>query len=352
MAVHYYLSEVQPVKCVLITVPVVIAEADVEVVVDSTMTLPELAQKVDKIIASVRDLRGTPVFVDEPLSGDITVVQLGEKETRTTVKKVVVSGTLHKQIFYVDKNNNVKHTSEDLTFSKLVELREPRRVEKRRNVFIDFKNIDIDVNFELVRASRLHQTAVVSVTAKAVEDRQIFVQTCPKPKECPRGNLVRDGALENWADPLHPVFWGASNVARTNLSHTGSYAAEIGIINPTLPGALFQTLSRGIVGGRQYRLTFWVREDVFGGAATVSNFNLTAEVVFFDENGVQVGVGSQSLSSTGIPDASYSQVQFDTPLTDESAVSAMVRFSFTPGAGNTNTVKIDDVTLECVPLVV
>ena len=365
MAVQYYLSEVQPVRCVLVTVPIVIAEVDAEAVVDSTITLPELAIKVDKIIASVRDLKGTPVFTDEDdhhhyndddfgdpyqNTGSIVVSQLGERERRAVIRKIVVSGTIHKQIFYVDKNNVVKHTAEDLTFSKLVELKEPRRVARRREVFIEFRHIDIDVNWELQRASRLHQTAVVSVLAKAVEDRQIFVQTCPRPRECPQGNLVRDGGLENWADPLHPVFWGGSNLAQTTTSHSGAYAAELGIINPLLPGSLFQMASRGIVGGRQYRLTFWVREDIFGGAASVSNFSLNAEVVFFDVNGVQTGIGTQNLASTGIPDAGYSQVQFVTPMTDQNVASAMVRFTFTPGAGNTNTVKVDDVILECVPL--
>ncbi|MCL6634379.1 MAG: DUF3794 domain-containing protein [Peptococcaceae bacterium] len=350
MPVEFFFTETQPVRCIEIKVPVVVAEADVEVVVDSTVTLPELAVKVDKIIASVRDLKGTPVFTeeDEQTTGPITVVELGEHEPRrVVVKKVVVSGTLHKQIFYVNKNNEVRHTSEDLTFSKLVELKEPRRVHRKREVFIDFKNIDIDVNFELQRASRLHQTAVLSLIAKAVEDRQIFVQTCPRPKECPAGNLLRDGGLDAWADATHPVFWGASNVAQTTVAHSGSFAAEIGRLNTTLPGSLFQMVHRGIVGGRQYRLTFWVKEDAYG--ANISAFTLNAEVVFFDANGVQVGIGSQSLASTAIPDTAYSQVQFVTPSADENVASAMVRFSFIPAAGNTNTVKVDDVTLECVP---
>lgn len=349
--VEFFFSETQPVKCIEVKVPVVVAESDVEVVIDSVITLPELAIKVDKIITSVRDLKGNPVFVeeDEQTTGPITVVELGEMEPRRViVKKVVVSGTLHKQIFYVNKNNEVKHTSEDLTFSKLVELKEPKRVHKRRDVFIDFKNIDIDVNFELQRASRLHQTAVLSLTAKAVEDRQIFVQTCPKPKECPAGNLLRDGGFEVWADATHPVFWGASNVAQTTLVHSGAFAAEIGRLNPALPGSLFQMVTRGIVGGRQYRLTFWTMEDVLGAT---SAFTVNAEVVFFDEFGKQIGIGSQSLASTAIPDTAYSQVQFTTPVTDANVASAMVRFSFTPAAGNTNTAKIDDVMLECVPLV-
>lgn len=349
---QFLFSEVQPVKCIEIKVPVVVAEAPVETVVDSIATLPELAIKVDRIVASVRDLKGTPVFVeeDETATGPITSVEFGGREpSRVVVKKVVVNGTLHKQIFYVNKNNEVRHTSEDIPFSKLVDLKEPRRVVKRKDVFVDFKNIDIDVNFELQRASRLQQTVVLTMTAKAVEDRQIFVQTCPKPRECQAGNLLRDGGIEVWADAAHPVFWGASNVAQTIVVHSGSFAAEIGRLNPLLPGSLFQMVTRGVVGGREYRLTFWVREDILG--LGVSDFTLNAEVVYFDIRGVQVGVGSQTLASTAIPETAYSQVQFVTPRTDENVASALVRFSFIPGPTNTNTAKIDDVILECVPMV-
>jgi len=81
-----------------------------------------------------------------------------------------------------------------------------------------------------------------------------------------------------------------------------------------------------------------------------SAFTLQAEVLFFDENGVQIGIGSQTLSSTSIPETAYSQVQITTPITRDIVESAMVRFSFMPSQGNTNTVKIDDVVLECVPL--
>lgn len=345
---QYFLSEVQPVRCIEIKVPVVLEAVDFESVVDSTIILPELAMKIDKILVSVRDLKGTPVFVDELKSGDIVLVPAGALEREVTVKKVIVSGTLHKQIFYVNKNNEVKHIAEDLTFTKMEELKVPKKVNNKTDVFVQFHNIDVDVNWELQRASRLHQTAVVQLTAKVVEDRQIFVQTCPRPRECPPGNRLRDGGIEIWADPFHPAFWGASNVKQTATVHSGSFAAELGALNTTLPASLFQMTNRGIAGGREYRLTFWVREDVYG--ANVSTFNLTAEVVFFDESGIQIGIGTQSLSCAGIPDTAYSQVQFVTPRTQENVASAMVRFTFTPGTGNTNTVKIDDVSLECVPL--
>jgi len=176
---QYLFTETQPATCIEIKVPVVIEAVDVEQVVDSSLVLPELAIKVDKIMASIRDLKGTPVFVDENLSGDIILVPIASEHgslREFTVKKLIVSGTIHKQIFYVNKNNEVKHTAEDVPFSKMVELRTPRRITNRNDVFIQFHNIDVDINWELQRASRVHQTAVVQITAKVVEDRQIFVQ--------------------------------------------------------------------------------------------------------------------------------------------------------------------------------
>lgn len=361
MPEQYYYTEVQPVRCVEIRIPLVIASVDVEAVIDNVFTLPELAIKVDKIKASVRDLEGTPVFVDEDRrdhfdhrddhfhdrDDDFIMVHHDDRHPFRDLflKKIIVNGTLHKQIFYVNKNNEVKHASEDVPFSKLVELDEPVRVRNRRNVFIQFRHVDVDMNWELQRASRIHETAVIEATARVSEDRRIFVQTCPSPNEAPAGNLLRDGGLEAWAGPYSPVFWGGSNVAQTNTSHSGSFAAEIGLLNPQLPGALFQMVHKRIVGDCNYRLSFWVREDCLGAN---SAFSLTAEVVFFDQRGMQIGIGTQTLASTGIPDNSYSQVQFTTPDVDDSVDSIMVRFSFTPSSGNTNTVKIDDVVLECM----
>jgi hypothetical protein len=49
---QYLYTETQPATCIEIKVPVVIEAVDVEQVVDSSLTLPELAIKVDKIVAS------------------------------------------------------------------------------------------------------------------------------------------------------------------------------------------------------------------------------------------------------------------------------------------------------------
>ncbi|MDD4169507.1 MAG: DUF3794 domain-containing protein [Desulfotomaculaceae bacterium] len=346
MPEQYYYAEEQPVRCVELRLPLVIESVDVESVIDSTLTLPELAIKIDKIVASVRDVKATPVFVDETHSGDWVLVHKGQHHPHRDlfVKKIIVSGILHKQIFYVNKNNEVRHTSEDLPFSKMQELDEPRRVDNKNDVFVEFRNIDVDISWELHRASRVRQTALVQLTAKVMEEREIYVQTCPPRDEMPHGNLVKDGGFEAWAGPYSPIFWGGSNVAQTSQSHSGSYAAELGLLNPAIAGALFQMIRKGVAADCEYRLSFWVKEDALGNN---SNFTLTAEVVYFDEYGMQIGIGSETLTSAGIPDNGYSQVQVTAPMTDESVESIMVRFNFNPGANNTNTVKIDDVKLEC-----
>lgn len=356
MPEQYYYTEVQPVRCIAIRVPLVIESVDVEAVVDNVYTIPELAVRVDKIKASIRDLSATPVFVDEAHhhhdnynSKDNEYIMVHHDShhpfRELYLKKIIVTGTLHKQIFYVNRNNEVKHLSEDVPFSKLVELREPVLVQNKNDVFIQFRHVDVDTNWELHRACRLHQTAVIQATARVSEDRKIYVQTCPSPDEEPVGNLLRDGEMEAWAGDCAPVFWGASNVSRTSTAHSGSYAAELGRLNPQSSGSLFQMVHKRVVCDRQYRLSFWVREDLLGQR---SDFTLTAEVVFYDLYGTQIGVATETLSSASIPDNSYTQIQLATPVSDRNVDSILVRFNFMPGKGNTNTVKIDDAKLECM----
>jgi hypothetical protein len=346
---EYFYTESQPVRCLEIKVPVVVAKTNIEVAVDVIKDMPELVLKVDRIEATVRDLKGKPFFVEEVSPGEYELVPMKDKERNVLVKKVVVSGTLHKQIFYVNKNNESKHVGEDVPFTKLVELQELKPVQNKKDVFVQFHNVDAEVNWELPRASRLHQTGIIEMTVKVVEDRQIFVQTCPTPGVVPPGNLLKDGGLEIWADPTHPVFWGASNVARCDIAHSGSYSAELGALSPIRPASLYQMVTTGIMGGRQYRLSFWARENKKDGMMPVSAFVLNAEVVFFNQHGVQVGIGSQVVPSGQVPETNFTQIQFVTHMTDDSVASALVRFTYVPEPGNTNMVKIDDVILESLP---
>ena len=77
----------------------VVAETTAQVLVSDTITLPEPAEKVDEIVASVRDLA---CFVIN--------------------NKVIFQGILHKQIFFVDLNGFVRHVGVDIPFSSFVDL--------------------------------------------------------------------------------------------------------------------------------------------------------------------------------------------------------------------------------------
>lgn len=76
----------------------VLAETTAQVLVDDTITLPLPAEKIDEIVASIRDLH---CFVIE--------------------NKVIFQGILHKQIFFVDLNGLVRHIGVDIPFSGFVD---------------------------------------------------------------------------------------------------------------------------------------------------------------------------------------------------------------------------------------
>ncbi|MGQ9823837.1 MAG: hypothetical protein ACUVSK_02370 [Desulfotomaculales bacterium] len=355
MPIQYEYAEPEMVTCMKLKVPVVLAEEEAQVVVDSTTHLPELAKKVDHIDGRVKDLEAEPVFLHEHIGRWQVVIPREWNHhfkqitgTVSVVKKVLVQGVLHKQIYYVNKDDNVKHHQEEITFSKVVELREPQPVLDEDNVSVQFPKPKLDITWDLIRGSRLHQTGVIIVRLKIVEERQIYVQLCPSPEVCPAGNLLEDPGLEQWVGNV-PVFWGATaNVAPTNIVHSGGRAAELGTPTATAEAAIFQTVrgDRIISPGRSYRLTFWARENVT--AVPVSNFSLNVDVRFFNRNGMPIDGVSQSFPSTAIPDNAYQQYTLSTPAAPAGAATALVRFSFVPGTTNTNTVKIDDVTFECI----
>ncbi|MEW6425352.1 MAG: SPOCS domain-containing protein [Bacillota bacterium] len=354
MPIQYEYMEPEMVLCMKLKVPVVLAEEEAQVVVDTTTHLPELAKKVDHIDGKVQDLEAEPVFVHEHIGRWQVVIP---KEWNhhfkhitgavSVVKKVLVQGVLHKQIFYVNKEDQVKHFQEEVPFSKVVELATPQPVLDEDNVVVQFPRPKFDITWELIRGSRLQQTGVIIVRLKIVEERQIYVQLCPSPEICPPGNLLEDPSLEQWVGNV-PVFWGATaNVAPTTVAHSGSRAAELGTPTATAEAAIFQTVRnpQAIGPGRTYRLTFWARENVT--AAPVSNFSLNVDILFFNRFGQQVDGVSQSFASAAIPDNAYQQYTMNTPAAPVGTTTALVRFCFLPGANNTNTVKIDDVNFEC-----
>jgi len=353
MPIQYFYSEPDNVLCVKIKVPVVLAEEEVQVVIDNVATLPELAQKVDHIDARLDEFDARPVFVHENGDRWISVIEQEgwerfgwrwQEHRQPVIKKVLVRGTLHKQIFYVDKNDHVKHVGEDIPFSKDITLADPQPVVNEDDVFVQLHNKKIDMRWELRRGSRLQQTGVLIFSIKVVEERQIFVQVCPRlDRRCVRGvNLLRDGKLEAWATDFTPIYWGASNVARANGG------AQMGVI-PNEAASLFQTVRENLVPTGTYRLCFDATEvpgvtTYVGGTAS---FTLTAELIFFDRFGNQIEYTAQSYTAAQIPDNTATRLCINAAAPPE-AREVLVRFSFDPNVLNTSAVIIDNVMLECI----
>jgi len=352
MPIQFEFTEPEIVTCMKVVTPVVLSDVEAQILIDQTVHLPELAKKIDHIDGFVKDLEVEPVFIHEGL-GNWHMVIPREWHNHfmhchggvSVIKKVIVSGILHKQVYYVDKEDHVKHVQEEIHFSKMVELSAPQPVLDEDEVTIRHFKPRIDVQWDLIRGGRLQQTGVVLIRLKIVEERQIFVQVCPSPEVCPVGNLLEDPSLEHWAGKV-PLFWGAANVRPTHVAHSGSFAAELGVV-PTQEAALFQTIRTNIQAGRSYKLSFWAREDFTG----TSNYSLTAEVRFFDRMGMAIDGASSSFPGSAIPDNGYQQFTISTPAAPINAVTAIVRFTFMPNTSlpaNTSMVKIDDVDFSCV----
>lgn len=77
----------------------VLAEETVQVLLEDTVDLFTPAQKIDQIVASVRDLR-CHVIPD----------------------KLIFQAVLHKQIFFVNEENTVVHQGVDIPFSGFVDI--------------------------------------------------------------------------------------------------------------------------------------------------------------------------------------------------------------------------------------
>ncbi|MCL6478009.1 MAG: DUF3794 domain-containing protein [Peptococcaceae bacterium] len=357
MPIEYMFMEPELVRCVKIKVPVVIADTEeVQVVVDTTFCLPELAKKIDHIDISVQDLEADPVFVHRDESTwNISMAKKwphyltwGFPSGRAFLKKIIVHGVLHKQIFYVSQDDIVKHVQENVPFTKTIELAEPEPVVDIDDVEIQFHGKRAEVTWDLVRASRLQQIGVVLIRAKAVEQRQIFVQVCPSPELCPKDvNVLRDPGFEQWVGNT-PLLWGATNVFRSNVARTGSAAAGLGL-DPALPAAVFQT-TRALMPNFMYRFCFWAFKLTNTTAAC--DFTLEAQVSFFDAAGNLIDAQSQSWSDDQVPTA-YRQFCLNVGPVAENTSFALVRIAMqVPPVTNTTpanncSVVLDDASLVC-----
>ena len=145
----------------------VIAETTAQVLVDDTITLPRPAEKIDEIVARVKDLN---CFVIDD--------------------KVIFQGILHKQIFFVDTEGIVRHVGVDIPFSGFVDLPGVQAgATCRLTARIEF------INFQLLSATQLRETVVIVVSV-SVTDEVNNMTVCtntlpPQPLRFAEPNTVR-----------------------------------------------------------------------------------------------------------------------------------------------------------------
>lgn len=119
-----------------------LGEATTQILVVSDVVLGVPAIKIDEIVASVRELNCTII-----------------------PGKIIFQGVLHKQIFFVDTENFVRHQAEDVRFSGFLEFPGivPENATCQAGAAIEF------VGFELLSPTVLHQKVVLAVTVQAFD---------------------------------------------------------------------------------------------------------------------------------------------------------------------------------------
>jgi len=149
-------------------------------------------------------------------------------------------------------------------------------------------------------------------------------------------NIVTNGDFETGS--LSP--WNPSDPFVVTIDpanpHLGSYDASIGgggLVFPTPPGTLDQTLTTGI--GQAYTLDFWVSDAQSGGTSIDS---------------IQVDFGGFSTTITGEQAPGYTEFTFDIPGSDITSTSTDLQFTATIGLYDitSDTWNLDDVSVKPV----
>ena len=132
----------------------VLAETTAQVLIDDIIILPLPAEKIDEIVASIRDLN---CFVIE--------------------NKVIFQGILHKQIFFVDLNGLVRHVGVDIPFSGFVDTPGvPAGSSCQLTPEIVF------LTFSLISPTGLRETVVIDinvVVTDTIVNATLFTNTLP-----------------------------------------------------------------------------------------------------------------------------------------------------------------------------
>ncbi|MEW6064205.1 MAG: hypothetical protein ACOY3U_11130 [Bacillota bacterium] len=354
--------------CILVKLPIVLADVRDSVTVDNVTCPPEQAKKIDHIDVVVRDLEADPVFTGPimnnhvPCNSPKATVHFGEPVCGPReIRSITVHGTLHKQIFYVNKDDDVRHFSEDIRFMKTVKLDPPLPVMDPGNIDIEFRDVNVDIDFELPRPTRIQQVATITFTLKITEDQQIFIQTCIPDQDLIGTQVLANTSFEAFTACVLAV-WQQSNVAPGQPGRNGGFSAGLGgppadaecTADPSQPASLVQQIPREFIRpGLRYELCFYIQEVPPAGLGPVTDYTVEARVVFRDAAGNPIN----SAAVTTIPDeninTTWKQICLTSNPAPEGAVSGTVEIVFTPinppvGAPNGAFVLIDDATLTIV----
>ncbi|ABO48633.1 hypothetical protein Dred_0083 [Desulforamulus reducens MI-1] len=363
--------------CVLVKLPIVIADVTDSITVDNTTCLDELAKKVDHIDVVVRDLEADPVFgrTIAPVhlpgfrqnvitpgqypgyvqnycnSPKATVhafeVECGPRE----LKSITVSGTIHKQIYYVNKHDDVRHLGEDIPFTKTVKLEPPLPVMNPGNIDIEFKDVDVDVAFDIPRPTRINQSATVSFVIKITEDHQIFIQTCIPDQDLVGQQVLANTGFEAFSGCVLDV-WQTANVVPGQPGRNGGFS--VGLAGPapseclpTVPNtaSLVQSIPSEVIRpGLKYEFCFYIQDVVPTGI--VENYTVEAKISFYDATGQVINSSAVTTVDENAVTGTWKQVCVTSNAAPEGAVSGNVSIVYTRGTGdNGSFVRIDDATL-------
>lgn len=354
-------------QCVLVKLPIVIADVPASVMVDNVLCLPEQARKVDHIDVVVRDLEAEPIY-SAPLMAGVgpcpspkATIHFGDPTcvSPSEIRRINVSGTLHKQVYYVDRNDDVRHVGEDVPFRRSVELRPPLLVGAPQNIDIDFRDVDVDLTFEMMKASRVQQTANITFVLKITEDQQVFIQTCPPPDVLIGQQVLSNTGFEAFAGNVLAV-WGGSNYVTGQPGRLlGGFSVGLGgppadPQNPTAPFAnpanvasLVQQIPPGAIRpGLRYEFCFFIQEVIPLLGATV-DYTVEARVVFVNTAGTVINsTGVVIVQDEELTPGNWVQRCLLSSPAPEGAASGYVQIVFTPNnPANVGYVLIDDATL-------
>ncbi|MEW6696782.1 MAG: DUF3794 domain-containing protein [Bacillota bacterium] len=349
--------------CVLVKLPIVLADVRDTVTVDSVVCPPEQAKKVDHIDVVVRDLEADPVFTGPILGNQIcnspkATVHFGAPVCGPReIRSITVHGTLHKQVFYVNKDDDVRHFQEDVPFTKNVRLDPPLPVMNPGNVDIEFRDVDVDIDFELPRPSRIQQVATITFTLKITEDQQIFIQTCIPDQDLISTQVLSNTGFEAFSGCVLAV-WQQSNAAPGQPGRNGGFSVGLGgppagffppngcTAVPTEPASIAQNIpAQFLRPGLRYEFCFYLSEAIPPGATP--NYTVEARLAFFDAAG-------NIINSAAVEDFDETEITGNwvrhclTATAPAGAASGLVSIVFTPEAGNGAYVLVDDATLTIV----